>query len=121
MVAEVADLQDAYEDSSDEDIMVEDDLYQDEVLTNLRILCSRKKYPPKLSIPLDRSKIKYLLTFLLKIFGPFADFSTRRRRSKHVTSMMTPHLCTPSSRKLRTFLKSHNGKITSFRGISGQS
>ena len=31
MVAEVADLQDAYEDSSDEDIMVEDDLYQDEV------------------------------------------------------------------------------------------
>jgi len=30
MVAEVADLQDAYEDSSDEDIMVEDDLYQDE-------------------------------------------------------------------------------------------
>ena len=39
MVAEVADLQDAYEDSSDEDIMVEDDLYQDEVRnTNLRIL-----------------------------------------------------------------------------------
>ena len=31
MVAEVADLQDAYEDSSDEDIMAEDDLYQDEV------------------------------------------------------------------------------------------
>ena len=46
MVAEVADLQDAYEDSSDEDIMVEDDLYQDEVSTNLRILFSRKKYPP---------------------------------------------------------------------------
>ena len=35
MVAEVADLQDAYEDSSDEDIMVEDDLYQDEVSRNL--------------------------------------------------------------------------------------
>merc|ERR1712129_401945 len=31
MVAEVSDLQDAYEDSSDEDIMVEDDLYQDEM------------------------------------------------------------------------------------------
>ena len=46
MVAEVADLQDAYEDSSDEDIMVEDDLYQDEVSTNLRILFSRKKYSP---------------------------------------------------------------------------
>merc|ERR1719367_1045044 len=30
MVAEVADLQDAYVDSSDEDIMVEDDLYPDE-------------------------------------------------------------------------------------------
>ena len=59
MVAEVADLQDAYEDSSDEDIMVEDDLYQDEVRnTSLRILFLWKNIH-KLSIPLDRSKTKY--------------------------------------------------------------
>ena len=57
MVAEVADLQDAYEDSSDEDIMVEDDLYQDEV--RIKESCFHQRNIHQLYIPLDRSKTKY--------------------------------------------------------------
>ena len=47
------------------------------------------------------------------------------RRSRRVTPMMMARPCPSGSRLLKTFLKSkffiHNGKMTNFRGILGQS